>query len=246
MTTMRIILLSFLMMIFQFGVSFSQDASNNKTTEDTIDIAGLYRCEGANYKGTVSIKKVGNSYKLKWKIGKQGYVGVALREGNILSSSWLAGRRNSGVIVYKIEKGPKLVGKFATYRGNGKTQKETLTFLKKIPKFPKTRSWSVNETLLVNWSQDNYWYPAKIIKKEGERYYVNFNDGDSEWVNSSQMTKEDILVGDRVSGNWKGKDGYYLGTVTKREGNSIHIKYDDGDEETTTISSVRVIRPREP
>lgn len=105
-------------------------------------------------------------------------------------------------------------------------------------------SWEVGDTLLVNWSGDIYWYPATIQKKDRDRYFVHFDDGDKEWTNRSRMIPEDITVGDQVFGNWKGKGKYYRGKVTSRNGKTIHINYDDGDKETTTISFVRVIRPR--
>jgi len=59
------------------------------------------------------------------------------------------------------------------------------------------------------------------------------------------MIVENIAIGDRVFGNWKDRGKYYSGKVITRKGKTIQIKYDDGDEETTTISFVRVIRPKE-
>ena len=105
-------------------------------------------------------------------------------------------------------------------------------------------SWEVGDTLLVNWTGDVYWYPGTIQKKEGNRYFVHFDDGDKEWTYRSKMISDDIAVGDRVFGNWKGKGKYYKGKISTRNGKTIHISYDDGDQETTTISFVRVIRPR--
>ncbi len=104
-------------------------------------------------------------------------------------------------------------------------------------------SWKIDQKPLVNWSRDAYWYPATIIKKEGNRYFVLFDDGDKEWTDHSRMTPDDIAVGDRVFGNWKGKGKYYPGKIATRNGTTIHIKYDDGDQETTTISFVRVKKP---
>jgi len=108
----------------------------------------------------------------------------------------------------------------------------------------KLPPWKVGEKLLVNWSHDKYWYPATIKKKDGQRYFVVFDDGDKEWTVPSHMIEEDIRVGDRVFGNWKKRKRYYPGRVTRRDGNKIHISYDDGDQENTTISFVRVLRPR--
>ena len=51
-----------------------------------------------------------------------------------------------------------------------------------------------------------------------------------------------LKVGDRVSANWKKGGQYYNGKITSRDGDKIHISYDDGDQEDTTISVVRVQR----
>jgi hypothetical protein len=39
---------------------------------------------------------------------------------------------------------------------------------------------------------------------------------------------------------------YYPGKITERKAQTVHIQYDDGDQETTLLSAVRVLRPREP
>jgi hypothetical protein len=107
---------------------------------------------------------------------------------------------------------------------------------------PPAEGFEVGDTLLVKWSQDNYWYPATIVNKEGGRYFVRFHDGDEEWTNPFFMKVEDIREGDRVFGNYQNGGKYYPGRVTQRNGPAIHIIYDDGDEEDTTISFVRVLR----
>ncbi len=127
---------------------------------------------------------------------------------------------------------------------DGTLHQETLTFLRPIPILPPARTWNTGETLLVNWSKDDYWYPATVKKKEGMRYFVVFDDGDKEWTTADRMTVEDMSMGDRVFGNWQKRGKYYPGRIAQRKGREIHIKYDDGDEEDTTISVVRVLRPR--
>ena len=118
-----------------------------------------------------------------------------------------------------------------------------LTFAKPLAQLAQ-REWQVGEHLLVNWTRDAFWYPATVVKKEGKRYSVRFDDGDEEWTASSRMTQEDIEVGDKVFANFKNLGRYYPGTVAKRQGRKVHIRYDDGDAEVTTIASVRVLRPK--
>jgi hypothetical protein len=105
---------------------------------------------------------------------------------------------------------------------------------------PETSVWRIGDRVLVNWTRDSYWYPGTISDKKESLYFINYDDGDKEWVNATRIRAEEIAPGDRVYCNWKNRGTYYPGTVTRRTGLSIHINYDDGDQEDTTISFVRI------
>lgn len=103
------------------------------------DISGYYTCKGQetggkSYSGVAVVSKKGDVYLISWTVGGgSNFVGVGVRQGDTLSASWaLAGERGlvRGVNVYKVEPGPRLVGRWATLPGNGYLQTETLTFLK--------------------------------------------------------------------------------------------------------------------
>jgi hypothetical protein len=97
---------------------------------DEPDITGKYNCEGTNpagklYRGTVTIAKKGDAYYLKWSLNAgDTYAGIGIREGNVLAVSYYGGI--SGVVVYRIEKGNKLVGKWTIADAKGKVYTETL------------------------------------------------------------------------------------------------------------------------
>jgi len=98
---------------------------------DKVDIVGKYKASGTNpdgktYEGTVEIAKKGDAYTVDWKIGDSDeYKGIGILEGDVLSVSYYGGV--SGVVSYKIEKGPKLVGKWTFPEAGGKLYTETLT-----------------------------------------------------------------------------------------------------------------------
>jgi len=100
--------------------------------EEKVNITGKYTVEGTNpeggtYEGSAEITKKGDTYEVAWVIaGNEEYRGVGILQGNTLSVAY-ANNAVSGVVVYRIEKGPKLVGEWAILGGNGKIQKETLT-----------------------------------------------------------------------------------------------------------------------
>ena len=101
------------------------------------DLTGVYRCEGRNpdgerYAGTVIIRNAGSAYQLFWLIGSVNYSGVAVQQGDRLSSSWESGDA-AGIVVYKAGRdGRQLEGEWAAYPGDGPLGAETLTFLRNL------------------------------------------------------------------------------------------------------------------
>ena len=101
-------------------------------------LPGLYACQGTNpdgsaYEGRVEIAARKGVYNLKWKVGETAYVGVALREGDVLSVAWgMPGDEETviGVVAYRIEKGGTLVGRWTVLGSDLSVMKETL---RKIP-----------------------------------------------------------------------------------------------------------------
>ncbi|MBP7738727.1 MAG: hypothetical protein KA369_22320 [Spirochaetes bacterium] len=99
-------------------------------------------------------------------------------------------------------------------------------------------AWTTGDRILGQWS-DGQWYPARITGMEGADFNVSFDDGDTAVLPASKIRKIDWKVGTRVQCNWKRGGMYYKGTITRMQGESIHISYDDGDQEDSTISICR-------
>jgi hypothetical protein len=96
-------------------------------------------------------------------------------------------------------------------------------FLEKLQ--PGDRVWAPwnNSTL----------FAGTVDQMRGKEVHVHFDDGDSGWVLLEQIVPLQIVPGLRVLGRWKMGAHYFPGTVTKVEGQRVHIKYDDGDQEWT-------------
>ena len=73
--------------------------------------------------------------------------------------------------------------------------------------------------------------------------HVRFDDGDQSWVRPDQVAPLDLEVGDRVFARWQRGPAYRPGRITRMQGERIHVQYDDGAQEWTTIGLVRVLRP---
>jgi len=105
--------------------------------DEAIEIAGKYRSELIEATGKLVIAEAvverrGDAFLVTYTAGeKLLFVGTALRKGDQLSMCWVSAGQ-AGVSVYKIEKGPKLVGEYTMLGGIGVTGKEVLTPWKKI------------------------------------------------------------------------------------------------------------------
>ncbi len=99
-------------------------------------------------------------------------------------------------------------------------------------------AWKAGDRVLGQWS-DGLWYPAKISGVAGADFNISFDDGDTAVLPAAKVRKINWKIGTKVQCNWKRGGTYYTGTITKMEGESIHISYDDGDQEDSTISICR-------
>ena len=106
--------------------------------EERDTLPGLYACKGSNpdggmYEGRVEIAARKGVYNLKWSVGETTYVGVALREGDVLSVAWgIPGEGGTaiGVVAYKIAKDGTLSGRWTVLGGDNSVMPESL---RKIP-----------------------------------------------------------------------------------------------------------------
>jgi DUF971 family protein len=89
-------------------------------------------------------------------------------------------------------------------------------------------------------------YPAEIVSIEDEeRIVVQYLDGPERMLTPELIRKFEIKPGMKVEGRWAGGPHYFPGAITKLDGERIHIKYDDGDEEWTSVRLFR-IPPKKP
>lgn len=104
----------------------------SRPKDEPIDIVTRYRAESVGPDGTrqvvgAEIQRHGDAYLVKWtRPAGVLYVGVGIRNGNTLSVAWM-NRGSVGTSLYKIEKGPKLMGTFTELGGIGLISQETLT-----------------------------------------------------------------------------------------------------------------------
>jgi len=96
-----------------------------------VDLSGVYRCDGTSpsgrpYRATVAIAKDESTYRLRWTTGEGTSLGIGILNGDVLAVSYFTGTQ-VGVVLYKVQKGPKLVGQWALLEADGQIYPETLT-----------------------------------------------------------------------------------------------------------------------
>lgn len=101
----------------------------------SVDIAGVYTCDGVNpegrpYRGIVEIVKTDGTFQLRWTFpqGNDGQLGIGIVTNGVLAVSYY-GSATAGVVVYKIDEGKKMVGEWTVAGARGGVFKETLTKL---------------------------------------------------------------------------------------------------------------------
>lgn len=97
------------------------------------NLVGVYRCEGVSpggspYRTVVEITKDEDTYELRWRAAQGNAVGIGIVRGDVLAVSYFTGA-NMGVVLYRIEKGPKLTGEWSVFGSDGHRYPETLTKL---------------------------------------------------------------------------------------------------------------------
>jgi hypothetical protein len=127
--------------VFNSGSAPSKADVQKSVAPEVGDISGYYSCKGVEaggkaYSGVAVIVKKSDVYLIQWMVGGGStFSGIAIRQGETLAASWAMPAERGiirGVNLYKIESGPRLVGRWASAPGPGVVQSETLTFLKKL------------------------------------------------------------------------------------------------------------------
>lgn len=99
----------------------------------------------------------------------------------------------------------------------------------------------IGDKVLAQWPAEMvWWYPATVCGVEGGSIEVQYDDGARTKLQPDQAIPLSIQVGQRVNSRFGGGEFYFGGVVTEMRGNAIHINYDDGDKEWSTVGMVRI------
>jgi predicted Zn finger-like uncharacterized protein len=129
--------------------------------------------------------------------------------------------------------------KVLVHYDDGEKETTTLSMVRVIRE--EDIPWQVGDRVVANWPPEPFFYPATITKIDSGFISVDYDDGAHADLVLAQVLPLDIGVGDVVYARWKGGPAYYPGRIKEMTGDRIHVAYDDGEEEWTTIKMVRVL-----
>jgi hypothetical protein len=86
-------------------------------------------------------------------------------------------------------------------------------------------------------------FPGTVSELRGREAHIDFDDGDQDWVQVEHLMPLDLMIGMFVMGRWKMGQQFFPGRITDTEGDRVHIRYEDGDEEWTTAEALALPIP---
>lgn len=163
---------------------------------------------------------------------------LQMRNGERVLCRWKAGRDYYSGIITDLE-GEKIAVRYDD--GDEETTSVRLLRLRRDHWFPDNPGLSlvVGDHVLACW-YDFFWYPGVVAGVEGKRIHIAFDDGDHALVTPDHVRPLEISVGAHVFCRRQGGPQYWAGEVTESKGERIHVVYDDGEEEWTTIRMIRL------
>lgn len=97
-------------------------------------------------------------------------------------------------------------------------------------------SFKVGDRVQCNWQKKGTLYSGKITSVKGNNIHVSYDDGDQEDTTMNLCKPvAPLKVGDKVQCDWKQQGSFYPGKITSLSGKNVHISYEDGGQEDTTV-----------
>lgn len=133
MTLKPIGLLLAILVVIATGCAALTPVGKSDTRPDPIAIEGVYDVIGEGYRGAATVRRLGDTYLIQWRLRDISYSGIGIRDEDRLSASWFGINGEKGVVIYRITGGPRLEGRYALFPGRGGIRSEILQFKNPLP-----------------------------------------------------------------------------------------------------------------
>jgi len=101
--------------------------------------------------------------------------------------------------------------------------------------------WNEGDRTFAFWDEDEYFYPATIIKIEGDDIFIRFDTGEEEWTDSDYLEEFLVEVDDQVECKSIQDEMYYDVVVLDVDGDRVEVEYEDETTEWSTLSRLRFL-----
>lgn len=99
--------------------------------------------------------------------------------------------------------------------------------------------WNEGDRAFAFWDEDEYFYPATVLKIEGEDIYIRFDSGEEEWTDPDYLDDYLAEAGEEIECK-SAQDGmYYNVIVTDVDGDRVQVEYEDGATEWSNLNRLR-------
>ena len=100
--------------------------------------------------------------------------------------------------------------------------------------------WKKGDRVFAPW-EPTFLYAGTISKFAGDQALIEFDDGDSGWVDLAFVEPMSLQRGQRVLSRRRMGPTFYPGEIAEVNGENVRVRFDDGsDDERTTVAAVRV------
>jgi hypothetical protein len=104
---------------------------------------------------------------------------------------------------------------------------------------PASDDWQEGDRVLAPW-EPTFLYPGRIKQivlddARGDQALIHFDDGGEGWVFLYSLFQLEIQPGQHVLVRRRGGVQFFHAAVVDADGEEVHVRYDDGSEEWTTI-----------
>ena len=101
--------------------------------------------------------------------------------------------------------------------------------------------WNEGDRTFAFWDEDEYFYPATIIKIEGDDIFIRFDTGEEEWTDSDYLEEFMVEVDDQVECKSIQDEMYYDVVILDVDGDRVEVEYEDETTEWSTLSRLRFL-----
>lgn len=99
--------------------------------------------------------------------------------------------------------------------------------------------WNEGDRAFAYWDEDEYFYPATVVKIEGDDMFIRFDSGEEEWTDADYLEEYLVEMDEEVECKSAKDNQYYDVVVVDVDGERVNVEYEDESTEWTSLNRLR-------